>query len=419
LKVYPSSKGLIAMRVPSMLLSALMLLLVACSSPAASPTAAPAKPTEAAKPVPATSAAVAAASPASAPAAASPAAQAVSSPAVTPQPSGSPAAASAPVDVKAVADFYRGKTVHIIVGFAAGGGFDLYSRLIAKYMGKYIPGEPTVIVENMPGASSVLAMNHIYNVAPKDGTIIGNVIGSIALQQLFNVQGVQFDMAKVQYLGMPVPGTLAPAVDRRAGISSVNDILGPNAKELIVGTTAPGAGNHDGAVLMKEVLGANIKIVPGYAGTAQVRLAMDNNEVNSVFNPWESTKLTSRDLVDSGQWIILTQFLDKPHPELPNVPLVTSVAKNDEQRQLLLYGGVIPNQFEKVYVTAPEVPRERVAALQDAFLKALQDKELLADAEKAKQDIAPVGGDEMRRRVVEFMGMSPDLRAKLEKVLKL
>jgi tripartite-type tricarboxylate transporter receptor subunit TctC len=430
--------------------STFVLVLAACA-PAAplSPTAAPAKPAEAAKPAatappakppeaptgkpaeakpalskaegPAASLAAKsdaqpaevkpAASPAAKPAEAKPALSKAEGPAASP-------AAKPTFDEKAVADFYRGKTVRIIVGSSAGGGFDLYSRLIAKHMGRHIPGNPTVIVENMPGGSFLVAMNHVARAAPKDGTVIGNVIGSLVLQQLFGAQGVEFDMTRLHYVGMPTPGTLVLAVTRASGISKVVDILGPNARQAIVGTTGPGAGNHDMGALMKEVLGANIKLVAGYPGLAQVKLGMESGELNAIFTPWETTKISDIDKVQSGDWQIIVQGTEQPHRDLPNVPTVLSLARNDEERQILNFGGVIPNLFEKVYLMPAEVPADRVAAMQDAFLKALADRELLADAEKAKQDINPVSGEEVRRRITEFMGMSPSLKAKLEAILK-
>jgi tripartite-type tricarboxylate transporter receptor subunit TctC len=181
----------------------------------------------------------------------------------------------------------------------------------------------------------MLAMNHLARTAPKDGTVIANVIGSLVIQQLFGAEGVEYDMTRLNYVGMPTPGTLVMAVTDAAGITKVDDVFGPNSREAIAGTTGPGAGNHDGGALLQQVLGANIKLVPGYGGLAQVKLAMASDEVNTIFTPWETTKIADMDKVNSGEWRIVVQFLEQPHRDLPNVPTVLSLAQNDEQRQLL------------------------------------------------------------------------------------
>jgi len=156
-----------------------------------------------------------------------------------------------------VADFYRGKTVRIIVGFAAGGGYDLYSRVIAKHMGKHIPGNPTVIVENMPGAGSMTAMNNIYNSLPKDGTVIGNVAGGLVLQQLAKGPGIEFDAAKMEYLGAPSYFEYLMIVTKKSGITKLEDVLGPSGKQVVIGSTGVGSGSYNTTIVAREALGIN------------------------------------------------------------------------------------------------------------------------------------------------------------------
>jgi tripartite-type tricarboxylate transporter receptor subunit TctC len=328
-------------------------------------------------------------------------------------------AAKSGFDEKAIADFYRGKTVRIIVGFSAGGGYDQYSRLIARHLGKHLPGNPAVIVENMAGAGSIIAANHVFSAAPKDGTVVGNISGPIVLEQLFGTPAVQFDMAKFRYIAVPVPETYLMMVTKKTGITKFEEVIGPKAKQVTFGAI-PGSTVEHGPLLARDILGANLKIVAGYKGTADVRLALDSGEVDGFFNTWTSSKITSFDKVKNGEWVVLAQFSEKPIKDLivPNVPTIPQIAKTDEQRLILKFGTSTPNEFGKVYVVPPQVPADRAAALENAFVKVFADKELLADAEKGKLEIDPLFGEEIQKLVQEFLSMSPDLKGKLQAAMK-
>jgi tripartite-type tricarboxylate transporter receptor subunit TctC len=327
--------------------------------------------------------------------------------------------AKAPFDEKAVANFYSGKTIRIIVGFSAGGGYDQYSRLIARHLSKYVPGNPAVIVDNMPGAGSIIAANHVFNAAPKDGTVIGNISGPIILEQLFGTPAVQFDMAKFRYLAVPVSETYLMIVTRKPGVAKFDELIGPKGKQVVFGAI-PGSTVEHAPILVRDVLGANLKLVSGYKGTADVRLAIDSGEVEGFFNTWTSSKITSYDKFKSGEWLVLAQLTEKPIKDLiiPNVPTIPMIAKNDEQRLLLKYGTSTPNDFGKVYLLPPGVPADRAKALEAAFEQVFVDKELQADADKGKLEIDPVIGEDVHKWVTEFLGMSPELRAKLQSAMK-
>lgn len=327
--------------------------------------------------------------------------------------------AAAAFDEKAVADFYRGKTVRIIVGFSAGGGYDAYSRLIGRHLQKHIPGNPSVIVDNMAGAGSIIAANYMYNAAPKDGTVIGNISGQIILEQLFANPSVQYDLGKFRYLGVPIGETYLLLVTRKPGIAKFEELLGAKSKQIVVGGI-PGSTVEQGPILLRDLLGANIKVVSGYKGTSDVRLAIESGELDGFLNSWESTKITSLDKVKSGEWLILAQLGDHPLAELPqaNVPTIPQIAKTEEQRQLLRFGAAAPNQFGKVYVVPSAVPQDRSSALEAALTKAFADKEFLADAEKGKLEIAPISAQQTQKLVADFLGLPPDLKAKLRKMLK-
>jgi tripartite-type tricarboxylate transporter receptor subunit TctC len=327
--------------------------------------------------------------------------------------------AKAGYDEKTIADFYRGKTVRMIVGFSAGGGYDQYSRLIARHMSKYIPGNPAVIVDNMPGAGSIIAANHTFNAAPKDGTVIGNISGPIVLEQLFGSPSIQFDMAKFRYLAVPVSETYLFIVTKKSGVSKFDDVVGTKSKQVSVGAI-PGSTVEHAPILARDVLGANLKVVSGYKGTADVRLAIDSGEVDGFFNTWTSSKVTSFDKVKSGEWVVLAQLSEKPIKDLiiPNVPTIPQIAKSDEQRLIMKYGTSTPNDFGKVYVLPPGTPGDRAQALENAFVKVFTDKELMADADKGKLEIDPMIGEEISKLVQEFLGMTPELKTKLQVAMK-
>lgn len=330
------------------------------------------------------------------------------------------APAQTAVDERAVANFYKGKTVHMVVGFSAGGGYDAYTRMIARHLGKHIPGNPNILVDNMPGAGSILAANHINNVAPKDGTVIGNISGQIILEQLFGNPAVQYDMAKFRNLGVPIGETYVLIVTRKPGIKKYEEVLGPKGKQVTIGAI-PNSGLEQAPIIMRDALGANFKVVSGYKGTADIRLAIDSGEVEGFFNSWTSFKITSLDKIKSGEWLVLTQLGDKPIRDLPaskEIPTIPLIAKSEEQRQLLRFGVYMPQQFGKMYVLPPAVPPERAAALEAAFTKTFEDKDFLAESDKGQLEIDPVSAQQTHNLITEFMGMSPDLKAKLLKLLR-
>lgn len=322
-------------------------------------------------------------------------------------------------DTKAVANFYRGKTVRVVVGFSAGGGYDQYSRVIARHLSKHIPGNPNVLVDNMAGAGSIIAANHVYNAAPKDGTVIGNISGPIVLEQLFGNPAVQYDMGRFHYLAVPVSESYLMIVHKRTGIAKLDELRGEKGKQVTVGAI-PGSTVEHAPIMVREALNANLKIVSGYKGTADVRLALDSGEVDGFFNTWTSSKVTSMDKVKGGEWVILAQLCDKPMKDLivPNVPTIAQIARSEEQRLLLKYGTSTPNDFGKAYVLPPGVPAERAQALETAFAMAFKDKDLIADANKGRLEIDPLMGTTIRKLVSEFLGMPNDLKHKLQSVLK-
>ncbi len=330
-----------------------------------------------------------------------------------------PQAPPAAGDDAAVASFYQGKTVRIIVGYPPGGGFDVTSRVIAKTLGKYVPGTPNVIVENMPGAASMVALNHVYNVAPKDGTVIGNSIGGLALQQAFGASGVQFDMGQMHYLGTAGTDTFVLFVNRATtGVSRMGDLLGPASREVALGGSSPGATQTDATLLLRDVLGARVKPILGYQGTAPIRLGIEAGELDGMVQVWEDLKRTDRERFESGEWAVLAVFAEEPLPDLPGVPLVQSFARTDEQRQMFRLGVLVPTQVLRPYILAPQVPPERVRALQAAFAQTMQDPDYLAEAQRLNFPGGPITGAQTLRLVREVLAMPEEVRDKLKTYLQ-
>jgi tripartite-type tricarboxylate transporter receptor subunit TctC len=327
--------------------------------------------------------------------------------------------ASANIDEAAVADFYRGKVVRIVVGFPPGGGADVYARIIARHLGRFIPGNPTLAVSNMPGAGSMIAGNHIFNAGAVDGTEIGMLNGAVILEQLFGNPGIHFDMARFRYLAVPVTETYVMIVARRSGITRFSELVGANAKQAVLGAI-PNSTLEHAPILLRDALNANLKVVSGYKGSADIRLAIDSDEIGGFFNPWSTVKASSPEKFTTGQWSVILQLGDQPLSDLPSgsVPTIPELTRDENQRMLLRYGTLAPNQFGKVYMLRPGVPADRAAALEAAFAKTFADRSFLVDAEKSQLEITPLYGESIRKIVSDFLTMPAAIRERLKRSIK-
>ena len=227
-------------------------------------------------------------------------------------------------DEKKVADFYRGKTVRIIVGFSAGGGYDQYSRLIGRHLSKYIPGNPAIVVDNMAGAGSIIAANHVYNAAAKDGTVIGNISGPIILEQLVRQSGDSVRYGEVSLSRRAGERDLYFYRHEKTRRDQVRGVARSQRQNRLSFGGIPGSTVEHAPILVRDILGANVKMVLGYKGTADVRMAIDSGEVDGLFNSYTSLKITSFDKMRSGEWVLLAQLGEKPIKDLivPNVPTI-------------------------------------------------------------------------------------------------
>ncbi len=311
--------------------------------------------------------------------------------------------------------FYKDKTIRIIVGFAAGGGFDAYARGIARHLGRHIPGNPTIIVENMGGAGSRIAANFLYKAAP-DGSTIGNFIGSLVLQQVMGDKGLQFDARKFQWIGVPVQDETVCALTKASGINSLNDWFAAK-KPVKLGGEAPGANDSDVPRILQASLKLPIQLVEGFKGTSAIRLAADAGEVDGGCWTWASIRTTWRAGLDSGNVKAIIQVNPKKAADIPNVPNAIDYAKSPEARVLIESGIHAPSAILRVYAMAPGTPKDRVAIVSKAFGATMKDPEFLAEMEKSKLEINPLSGPEVETIVEKLFQTDAASVAKLREVL--
>lgn len=314
-------------------------------------------------------------------------------------------------------NFYNGKTIRLIVGLAPGGGFDTYSRVIARHIGKHIPGNPTTVVDNMPGAASLLAANFIYKAAKPDGLTIGNFVGGLILQQRLGLQGVEFDGAKFEYLGVPAQDNFMIGVAKSTGITSVEQWIA-SGTVVKIGGVAPGGGTDDIPKVLKATLGLPLQLVTGYKGTGPVRLAFNAGEVQGICNSWESFKATWRNELETGQIVVLLQANLKPHPEVPNIPWAYHLAKSEDAKRMIHALAVVNGATNRPYVLPPGTPQQRVKLLRKAFADTMKDPEFLADTGRAKLDLDPLDGEELEKLVRALFKLEPGLINRLKEILK-
>ena len=329
------------------------------------------------------------------------------------------AAHAAPADVEA---FYKGKSVNLIVGYGPGGGYDLFARLLARHIGSHIPGQPSVVVQNMPGAASLRATNYLATAAPKDGTVIAAFDRNMPLIAFIGgSSNVQFDPLKLTWLG-----TLSDSSDdafviwarKRPEIKSIEDLRRPGGPSLTVGVTGAGATDNDVAVLLKDVLGLRLKIVPGYQDSKAVGLAVENGEVDGQLMGYTTGKIAKPEWVKpDGSMRVLLQFARRTrHPELPDVPMARELAADKTALQMIDMAE-LPYRVSRPYAAPPDIPAERAAALQKAFAETAKDPAFRAEAEKLQMDLTPADAAETYEAVQTLGRSPPELRERLRKIL--
>jgi tripartite-type tricarboxylate transporter receptor subunit TctC len=312
--------------------------------------------------------------------------------------------------------FYKGKTIRVVVATSAGGGFDTYTRTIGRHLSKHIPGNPAIVVENMPGAGHLIGANHVYKVARPDGLTMGHFQGGLFLYQLLGRKGIEFDAHKFEFLGAPVVDNRACALAKTSGITSVEQWLASKTPVKLGGIG--GGAPDDIARMLAATTSLPIQLVAGYKGTAQIRLAAESGEIAGGCWTWDSIRATWTKAIQSGNAMVVLQILGKPHPELPKVPLAINLAKDEEARQLIRVGIQEPSNYYRPYVLPPGTPKDRVEILRKAFLETLKDPEFLADAKKTRLDVEPVTGEEMEKMVSDLFKLETRTVAKLKEILR-
>ena len=320
-----------------------------------------------------------------------------------------------------VAQFYKGRQITVIVGSSPGGGYDIYARLMARHIGKYIPGNPTVIVTNMPGAGSNAAVAHIYNVAPKDGTYIGAPQNSAIMDALFdaslgNARRLRHDASKLIQIGSATIDHYVCIARADAPIKSFKEVL---TKEWLIGTSQPGTSTRDYPAMLNNTTGAKIRQVSGYPGTREITLAIEKNEVQGLCGfSWSSLNAQKPDWVKSGFIRVIVQEHDKGNTEINKmgVPLAVDFATSPENRKImeLIYSS---ETFGRPYLMAPDIPAERVAAVRKAFMEAMQDRDLLAEAQKIGLAIDPIPGGELQDLAAKIFATPADFVEKVKNAL--
>ncbi|MFN3892293.1 MAG: Bug family tripartite tricarboxylate transporter substrate binding protein [Beijerinckiaceae bacterium] len=312
----------------------------------------------------------------------------------------------------AVSDFYKGRTVAIIVGFPPGGGYDVYARVLSRHIGRHIPGSPTIVVQNMPGAGSLNLANHIYSVAPKDGSVLGSVESGAPFEFFYDGKGVRFDPLKFAWIGGLNEDTSTCGVWHTSAAKTFLDL---RKHEAPFAGTGPSAPPEVESKVSNDVLGTKIKLILGYRGLGDVYAAIEKGELEgSCGITWSSVTAVKPDWLKEGKWRTLVQIAGKRHKDLPGVPLLTEFAQNDADRQVLELVG-LPNLVGRPYMTAPGTPAERVQALRAAFASTMKDTAFLADAAQAKLPIDPVSAERIEQILADTAKMPKDVIARMVK----
>ena len=312
-------------------------------------------------------------------------------------------------------DFYKGKTIRFVVGLAPGGGYDLSARTVGRHMGKHIPGNPTIVVENMTGAGSLIAANYTYNSAKPDGLFVGVWNSALVLRQALGDKAMRFDARKLGWIGAPTKGTPFCSIMAHTGLKSLKDITGAN-RELKMGSTGPGSTYDDMPQILNRALGPKFKVISGYEGTSTILVAMRRKEVDGGCWTWESARTTARLVLDGKGDEKLIPFLihrREPDPEVKDLPLIPEVIKGDDN--LSAYRTWVGTyEFQRPFSVPPGTPKDRLQLLRKGFAATMKDPEFIAEAEKSKLETTYVSGEEVDKYVAQVLGITPKARELLD-----
>ena len=308
--------------------------------------------------------------------------------------------------------YYKGKMIRIIVGLSPGGAFDAYSRGLSRHMGKYIPGNPSIVVDNMPGGGSLIAANHLYKVSKPDGLTIGNFSGPVLRGRVLGQKGIEFDARKFEYIGTPVRFQYVCVLSKASGITDIDKWFASKIP-VKMGGIGLGVSTDNVIKVVRAALGLPIQLVSGYKGMSDIRLATESGEVaGTCFGP----RAVWRRALDAGEVIPVLQVTPKPAPDFPNVPLAINLAKTEEARKLIELGVHDDSAISSMYMMPPGTPKELVAMLRRAMMDTIRDGEFLAEMKKASLEVDPLGGEEAEKIINDFFKLDAELIGKLKEI---
>jgi tripartite-type tricarboxylate transporter receptor subunit TctC len=319
-----------------------------------------------------------------------------------------------PAGAQPVAEFYAGKTLNVIIGFGPGGGYDRWGRLIARHIGKHLPGKPTVVAQNMPGAGSYVAASHLYNAAPKDGTAIGIIARDAALGPLSGAPGARFEPTKMSWLGSPTKEHNVCIAHHTAKVKDVKQL---RDSELILGDTGPGTGTRSYPKVLNDLLGFKFKLVGGFRSSADVFLAIERGEVEGICESLDSVNSRKPDWIAKKVVNVLLQAGAERHPALPGVPFVFDLARTAEERQVLdyLYAG---QGIGRPFVAPPDLPPARLKELRGAFDATMKDAEFAAEVKKNKFDLEPEDGEHLAALIAKIYATPKPIVERVSRLIK-
>ncbi len=324
-------------------------------------------------------------------------------------------ASASPARAQTPAEFYRGKTLNLDIGSSVGGGYDIHGRLLARHIGKYIPGNPTVVPRNVEGAGGLRLANVLYNSAPRDGTAFGIVFRSVPFDPLLGNKAAQFDATRFTWIGSTSNEVSICVAWHTSGVTSIDDL---RKTELVVGSTGNNADTSIFAKVINGVLGTRMKIVTGYPGGNEISLALERGELGGRCAwSWSAVKATRISWVEQKRMHVLVQLGLSKHPDLPHVPLAVDLARSSDERDIakLVFAR---QEFAWPFVAPPDVPKDRADALRAAFNATVQDRAYLADAEKAKLEIMPIAGVNIQRIIAELYATPAPIVLKTANMIK-
>ena len=315
----------------------------------------------------------------------------------------------APARAQTPEEFYKGKTIDFVIGYPTGGSNDVWGRLLGRHIGNHIPGRPNVVPKNMPGAGSFLAVNQIFNVLPRDGTVIGIAAPTIALDERLQNPGVRFKTAELNWIGRADTLINMVFMWKTSPVKSVADAM---AVQSTLSGTGAGSTVSIYPTVMNHVLGTKFKLIMGYRGSNEAMLAVERGEVNGHSTSYTALKVAHPDWIRDKAVTILVQFAHRRHAEMPDIPTVVELARSDDERAVL---SAITNAAEvgTAFFTTPAVPPERVAALRHAFDATMADPQFLDDVARTGLATSPLAGEELQKLIAEVSNLAPPL---LEKV---